>query len=135
VRRLSVLCALVAAVVLAAQAGAAGVRADPLSGTWRVTRGGSGSFSVARAGGVLGFFAKGRFRLACLTYDKGDTVGFAELPSKTRLPRGTYSANFGVTGQGCSFNIRLKLSGRKLTGTVLYSEDGVKYKPFLFARP
>jgi hypothetical protein len=105
-----------------------------LVGRWKVTRGGGGTFAVARRGGAFGFFARTSFRLGCVRMVKGDTVGFAELRSRTRLPKGVYSASFGTPGGGCSYNVRLTVKGKKMTAKVLYSEDGSRTGPFVFTR-
>jgi hypothetical protein len=126
--------AAVAALVLAAEAQAVAVAGDPLVGTWKVTRGGRGTFVVARRGSVLGLIARTAVRLGCVRNTKGGVVGFAELPSRTRLPKGTYSVSLGITGSGCSYAVRLKLAGKTASGRVTYSEDGGRVGPFVFTR-
>jgi hypothetical protein len=130
----AVLVAAVAALVLAAGASAVPLAGDPLVGTWKVTHGGRGTFAVVRRGSVLGFIARNTVKLGCVRNTKGGVVGFAELPSHTRLPKGQYSASLGITGSGCSYAVRLKLAGNTLTGRVTYSEDGGRVGPFTFTR-
>ena len=110
--RRALLVAALASLVLAAAAPAGTTRADPLTGTWKVTKGGSGTFVVTRRGSVLGFIARTTVKLGCVRNTKGGVVGFAELPSQTRLPKGVYSVQLGISGSGCSYAMRLKLSGR-----------------------
>ena len=110
------------------------VAGDPLVGTWKVTKGGSGTFAVARRGSVLGFIARSLVKLGCVRNTKGGVVGFAELPSHTRLPKGVYSVSLGVSGSGCSYAMRLKLSGKTASGKITYSEDGGLPRPFVFTR-
>jgi len=132
--RRGVLVAALASLVLAAEAPAVTVAGDPLTGTWKVTRGGSGTFVVSRRGSVLGFIAKSAVKLGCVRNLKGGVVGFAELPSHTRLPKGVYSLSLGVSGSGCSYAVRLKLARKTATGRVTYSEDGGRVGPFVFTR-
>ena len=132
--RRALLVAALASLVLAAAAPAGTTRADPLTGTWKVTKGGSGTFVVTRRGSVLGFIAKTTVKLGCVRNTKGGVVGFAELPSQTRLPKGVYSVQLGISGSGCSYAMRLKLSGKTASGRVTYSEDGGLPRPVVFAR-
>jgi len=131
----ALLVAAVASLLLAAEATAVTTAArDPLIGTWKVSKGGSGTFVVTRRGSVLGFIAKTVVKLGCVRNTKGGVVGFAELPSHTKLPKGVYSVSLGVSGSGCSYAVRLKLSGKTASSKVTYSEDGGLPRPFAFTR-
>ena len=132
--RRALLVAALASLVLAAGASAVTTKADPLTGTWKVKRGGSGTFVITRRGSVLGFIAKTIVKVGCVRNTKGGVVGFAELPSQTRLPRGVYSVQLGISGSGCSYAMKLKLSGGTASGRFTYSEDGGLPKPVVFAR-
>jgi hypothetical protein len=132
-RRVTLLAALVA-LVAAGSLYAATTAVDPITGTWKVTKGGSGTFTIKPRSGVLAFTSTSRVRVGCLQMAKGNTVGFADLPSRTRLPKGQYNGNFGVDGSGCYYNVRLRLRAKTLTGTVLYSDNEQPGGPFAFTK-
>jgi len=125
---------LVSAVAASVRAATHATRlADPIIGTWKVTRGGSGTFTVAERAGVLAMTAKKHAVVGCVE-ESDDLLGFIDLPSTTALPPGHYSASLGVAGQGCSYNVALTLSGGTLTGKVLYSENDQPGGPFTFVK-
>jgi hypothetical protein len=106
---------------------------DPIVGTWRVTHGGSGTVTIGERAGVLAITAKKEATLGCVD-ETDDLIGFMDLPSNTALPVGHYNATFGVPGQGCSYEVALTLSGGKLTGKVLISENDQAGGPFTFVK-
>jgi hypothetical protein len=130
----ALLVAALASLVLATGASAVTTKADPLTGTWKVQKGGSGTFAITRRGSLLGFIARTTVKLGCVRNTKGGVVGFAELPSQTRLPKGVYSVQLGISGSGCSYAMRLKLNGKTASGRFTYSEDGGLPRPVVFAR-
>jgi hypothetical protein len=127
------LAALVVALFCVGSLQAATTLADPILGTWKVTKGGSGTFSVADRAGVLALTARGTVTLGCVKEADG-ILGFADLPSDTKLPAGRYNANFGVSGQGCYYNVALTLARGVLTGRVVLSENDEPGGPFAFAK-
>jgi hypothetical protein len=129
-----VLAGAVLAAVIAGSAGGATSFADPIVGTWKITRGGSGAFTIAESSGVLAMTATKNSNLACVAGGEGFVLGFIDLPSNTGLPRGRYNGHFGEGGQGCAFSIALKLVGATLTGTVLSSENDEPGGPFTFVK-
>jgi hypothetical protein len=132
-RRVALLAA-VGALVAVGSLQAATTATDPIIGTWKVTKGGSGTFTVRSRSGVLAFTSTARVRVGCLQQPKGNVIGFADLPSRTKLPKGQYNGNFGVDGSGCYYNVRLKLRLKTLTGTVLYSDNEQPGGPFTFTK-
>jgi hypothetical protein len=126
-------CALAGAVV-AGSAGGATSLADPIVGTWKVTRGGSGAFTIAERSGVLAMTATKNTNLACISGAKDFVLGFIDLPSTTALPSGRYNGHLGEGGQGCAFSLALKLAGGTLTATVLSSENDEPGGPFTFVK-
>jgi hypothetical protein len=132
-RKVILVGALVAALLAGSAAGATSL-ADPIVGTWKVTRGGSGTFTIAEDSGVLAMTATKNSRLACLAGGKDFVLGFIDLPGNTGLPTGRYNGHLGEGGQGCAFNLALKLAGGTLTGTVLSSENDEPGGPFTFVK-
>jgi hypothetical protein len=131
-RRLTLLAA-VAALTSTAALHAATV--DPLIGTWKLKAGGSGSVIIRETSSAFSFTGGTQgLTLGCVDVGAGESVGFAELPRNTALPAGQYSATFGFPGQGCSYGVRLKLSGNSLTGTVTFAEDSRTVGPLSFVR-
>jgi len=120
--------------VFAGRAAATPSALDPIAGVWKITRGGTGTIAVVSARGIFAVTAKTKVRVGCLRFKARDVVGFVERPSRTRLPKGVYSANFGPAGIGCNYAIRLKRTGGTVTGKVLYSEDNQPGGPFTFKR-
>jgi uncharacterized membrane protein YbhN (UPF0104 family) len=94
---------------------------DPIQGVWKITRGGTGTIAVVSSRGIFAVTAKSKGRLG-------------ERPSRTRLPKGVYSANFGPAGIGCNYAVRLRRTGSTLVGKVLYSEENQPGGPFTFRR-
>jgi hypothetical protein len=123
-----------ALLAVAGQAVAASTATDPVIGSWKITRGGSGTVKVFKIKGIYAVTARTGVRLGCLRVAKRDLVGFVELPSRTNLPKGVYSANFGEEGRGCNYAVRLRLSGGTITGKVTYSEEHAAGGPFAFRR-
>lgn len=107
---------------------------DPVVGVWKITRGGTGTIAVVPAGGIFAVTAKSKVRLGCLRFKTKDVVGFFERPSRTRLPKGVYSANFGPAGIGCNYAVRFRRTGSTLVGKVLYSEENQPGGPFTLKR-
>jgi hypothetical protein len=107
---------------------------DPIQGVWKITRGGTGTIAVVSSRGIFAVTAKSKGRLGCLRFKTRDVVGFVERPSRTRLPKGVYSANFGPAGIGCNYAVRLRRTGSTLVGKVLYSEENQPGGPFTFRR-
>src|SRR3954452_19340480 len=97
-RQVVFVCALAGAVV-AGSAGGATSLADPIVGTWKVTHGGSGAFTIAEDSGVLAMTATKNSTLACVTGGKDFVLGFIDLPSTTSLPSGRYNGHLGEGGQ------------------------------------
>jgi hypothetical protein len=129
-----VLTGAVVAAVVAGSAGGATAFADPIVGTWKITRGGSGAFTIAEDSGVLAMTATKNSNLACVSGAKDFVLGFIDLPTNTALPKGRYNGHFGEGGQGCAFSVALKLVGGTLTGTVLSSENDEPGGPFTFVK-
>ena len=98
--------------VVAGSAGGATSLADPIVGTWKVTRGGSGAFTIVERSGVLALTATKSTNLACVSGAKDFVLGFIDLPSTTALPSGRYNGHLGEGGQGCAFSLALKLARR-----------------------
>src|SRR5262245_966997 len=123
----------VLALVLVGSLQAATSLADPIIGAWKVTNGGSGTLTVAERAGVLALTARGVVVLGCVREADG-VLGFADLPSDTALPAGHYNANFGVSGQGCYYNVALTLARGVLKGRVVLSENDEPGGPFTFTK-
>jgi len=128
--------AFLAAVVALATAGALpAATGEPLVGTWTVKTGGKGSVVIREASSAFTFVAGSKgLNLGCVMGAAGEGVGFAELPSHTKLPAGTYHGTFGFPGQGCSYDVRLVVKGNTMTGRVDYSENDNVGGPFTFTR-
>jgi hypothetical protein len=75
----------------------------------------------------------GRVTLGCVA-EANNVVGFIDLPSNTKLPQGHYNGNFGVSGQGCYYNVALTLSRGTLTGRVALSENDQPGGPFTLVK-
>ena len=120
--------------LLVGRAAAAPSATDPVVGVWKITRGGTGTIAVVPAGGIFAVTAKSKVRLGCLRFKTRDVVGFFERPSRTRLPKGVYSANFGPAGIGCNYAVRFRRTGSALVGKVLYSEENQPGGPFTLKR-
>ena len=132
-RRLTLVAALAALLGSASVLNAAGV--DPLVGTWRLKAGGTGSVVIRETSSAFSFTGGTQgLTIGCVQVGAGESVGFAELPRNTALPVGEYNATFGFPGQGCSYGLRLKLSGNSMTGTVSYAEDSRTVGPLTFVR-
>jgi hypothetical protein len=130
--------ALLATVALVLGGGAAlhaATAPDPILGSWRITAGGKGSIVISQLTSVLSLKAGSTgATLGCEQGESGDVVGFIDLPSRTKLPAGTYNGNIGTAGGGCYYVVRLKLNGSRLSGTVTYTENDVAGGPFAFSR-
>jgi hypothetical protein len=124
----------VASLLVAGHADAASTATDPVLGSWKVTRGGSGTIRITKVKGIYAVTARTSLRLGCLRMKARDLVGFVELPSRTNLPNGVYSASFGPEGRGCNYAVRLKVAGGTAVGKVLYSENDQPGGPFSFRR-
>jgi hypothetical protein len=120
--------------IFVGRAGAAPSATDPIQGIWKITRGGTGTIAVVPAKGIFAVTAKSKVRLGCLRLKTKDVVGFFERPSRTRLPKGVYSANFGPAGIGCNYAVRFKRTGSTMVGKVLYSEENQAGGPFTLKR-
>src|SRR5262245_30400450 len=85
---------------------------DPILGTWELTTGGHGTFTVEVSGGsAYRMKAKTPLAIYCASSAAGDTIGIVEPQGFANLPAGEYRGTVGNHDSSCTTTLNLTLSG------------------------